>query len=572
MCGLFYSSTFRVSSHVVRKLLQNRGSDDYNELFQNGTHCAHSRLIFSGNKDDGVQPVFIKGGNSTLLYNGEIYTFGDKSAYGFNASDTTVLASLLNEKKFEDVVNSIDGMYAIVVVNNDSGVVHCARDKYGQKPLYYALSNNGFVISSSSLLCAYYISSSPAISKSSMLQYMACGFVAKNSIYDNVFEVPPGGVLTFNNGVPTFSAVFKQSKCFDLFESLDTSINHTVRSNHRTAIALSSGIDSTAIASFYFKRGEMPDFAITVGSNDERYDESTAVISANDFFKFPLIIIRPSSDELLDAENRVMNMLEEPISDSGLAPNLLVAEAAKNNGAKILITGDGGDELFAGYNRHALFGFLSARPNASKIIEFLLKYIPRQILMAILGLTHHGAGALPERIQILENAVKSKGLVEFYLSALSGLSSHDIIFPHVKNAFSYDDIKFDLNNLLKLEQEIYLKGNNLYRSDRISLGVGIESRAPLLNTIVGDNLSVSDYDGKLLLVNYIKSNGFNYKIQKKMGFAVSATRTLTSTEKEDLRELIFQMAKFDIDGFKSSPYFNRRLYYLYKWLNIRNFL
>ncbi len=569
MCGLFYSSIIKLNPLLIKEILKNRGSDDYNFQYLNNGYIAHSRLIFSGDKLDGIQPVDIKNKNSILLFNGEIYSFNNKLTNEYHKSDTAVLSDLLSLNNFNEVIKQLDGMYSIVFIHKDGKTIQVARDYYGQKPLYYGFFKDEIVISSSSYLCAKYLSDSVNFSSDGIKQYLAFGFIAKESIYENVFEVPPGTIMTFKNGVLFQEKI--EYKNYTL-NTLDMSIEKCINSSNSTALALSSGVDSMAIASYYYKLKKKPDLAITIASNDKEFDESEKVKELNKQLKFPIIILKPTIEEIHDAELRLMKILDEPISDSGLVPNLLVAESAKNNGIKILITGDGGDELFGGYNRHALFSWIINNKYKALILDKIISNLPKKIIMNILGYTRYGSGALDIRLNIMESAIKSSSLLEFYIIALSGLSINNNVVKSLLNILNKDNKNSNFKNLLELDQKIYLKGNNLYRSDRISLASGVESRAPFLNNILQSYLNINKYNGKKDLINYINFNGVNYSRNKKMGFSINKNNIASSDDISEVINFIKNNSTLNLDDFKDSPYFNNRIYYLSKWLKQRQIL
>ena len=572
MCGFFFTTRNDIDKLVLMEHLSLRGNDDFNFIADRGSVLVHARLMLSGNENDGLQPVKIKDTSKYVLYNGEIYSFGKYGKHDVTESDTSYLVKLLSLHNFNDVISELDGMFSIALIDVDSGEVLVARDRFGQKPLFYSFYNGHLILSSSSFLCSKYSNQYLNISKDSLLQYFAFGFVGSNSIYSGVHEVPTSTIGRYNRNEFDFQPYRTNVDVYEINNAIDRSIDMTISTDYKIAIALSGGIDSTAIASFYKNRDIRPLAAITISSKSKDYDESKTAYETAKKCGFEFIKVQPDDKSIIEAECAVFKLLEEPISDSGLVPNYILAKAAKDIGAKVLITGDGGDEIFAGYNRHALYSTINGRSSTGFLIRLFLNLLPRSALQLLLKRTHYGSGSLAQRVDVLYNSLHVKTVIEYFVSALSGLPKGELLTSIIDTVFRCDPKHTDFNSLLELDRSIYLKGNNLYRGDRISLGLGVEARAPFLNSIVADNAHTVTYDGKSALKSYIRCNGLDYKPPQKNGFNISPPPSNDSTDVLNLLDFLNDSFGFNASEFSNSPYFRRRCYFLSKWFSSRNFL
>ena len=570
MCGFLYSNNKNAKAINFDKILEARGGDQSDELNIDIHTFYHNRQIYSGNSENGRQPVYIKSINSVLLYNGEIYNFGkfdvEKRAF---LGDTEYLSHLLQNFPFDEVVNQIDGMFAIVLVQLDDGQVNFARDHYGQKPLYFSLGSGDVTVSSSSLVCSLMVKENctleSRIDETNLINYFLFGFVPENSIYQGVREIPAG---TF--GIIHKNKLITKNLRFKVIETIGNSlisdsIRETSFSSDNVAIALSGGIDSTAIASFFNKNKVDQDIlCVNIGSTDKRFNEADQARETATLLNLPFFSTIPEKEEILEAYSTIFGVFDEPIADSGLVPNYIVAKYAKKLGCNVLLCGDGGDEIFGGYNRHAFYDqiFLS---NLASFKRHLIKNLPIKILFQLFKYTKFGGGALKSRLNILKATASANSTWQFYISALSGLKNLDDLPNLLANKKDLEVNNKEMAEILKLDKALYLKGNNLHRGDRISMSCHIECRAPFLSKKFAGFVGQKRFDNKKILQDYINSNDLKYISGKKKGFSVMEQFSLNFNTKLEpfLSEIISEETHCIL---KLSPFYEIRRSFLGQWL------
>jgi asparagine synthase (glutamine-hydrolysing) len=465
--------------------LRRRGADSTNSISGENYCFVHSRLNLSGDSNGGIQPVNLD--TKVVVYNGELYNKNELiERFGLtkNQSDTRILSILLATKTLSDITPHLNGMYAIAVYDIQAQKVEMAVDTYGQKPLFYRITQNGIVLGSQAITVRDSKKSSHRIDQ--LAFYLNFGFCnPSSSFFESVERIQPGEVVTVNLKNleverKRYKKVIKQRNAsHDAFSSL---ITEYVDSPFATGVTLSGGIDSSLVA-YYYKMAYAGDaVAFTVDIEDTAFSE-TAEAS---FFARKLgirhKIIPISSSELLGLWSSGVEVLDEPNSDSALITTTALMKGAAGD-VKCLLSGDGGDELFIGYNRHKL-AYLQSFPLLSSFSKYLagsLENYPRttkQILSLLAPATT--AGEFNLRLKSLVRTLRADNLWGSYVRSLA----IDENFVDLCNSFENQILKnYSSKNKLyeNFDRYFYLVGNNLTRMDKISLAHNIEARAPLLD-------------------------------------------------------------------------------------------
>jgi asparagine synthase (glutamine-hydrolysing) len=335
-----------------------------------GIYLGHTRLSIIDLSEKGNQPMHGPSEETTIVFNGEIYNYIElrrqlrsEGVHFRSESDTEVILALY-EKYGSDCVTRLRGMFAFGLWDNTRKRLLLARDRVGKKPLYYASEGGNFYFASEIKAIQSVIPrSSLKLDEAALDEYLSFGFISGGkTIYSNILELPPGSLLTIDiDGNPDIKAYWGpqwlQDKKLDFNEAIEKlkillsdSVVARLRSDVPVGIFLSGGMDSgllTALASANRKENVM---TFSVGFEDMHYDERPManVIAQRYGTDHHEIVIRPDVVSVLP---RIVQAYDEPFADPSTIPSFYISEYASKF-VKVILTGDGGDELFGGYRRH----------------------------------------------------------------------------------------------------------------------------------------------------------------------------------------------------------------------------
>lgn len=491
MCGFWgaltksYAGNFTEEARSASKSLLQRGADGTNTLVGANFHFVHSRLNLNGVSTGGEQPVDLK--SKVMVYNGELYNKKYLAAVfslDKNISDTQLLSILLATRTLSEITPYLNGMYAITLYDLAARRVEMAVDTYGQKPLFYRVTTEGIVLGSQAKIVAK--KSGSSFREDQLAFYLNFGFSNPCSgFFDSVERVQPGELVTFelDNLTVTknrFCSVIEKQQVNDCL--LSSLISEYVDSPFPTGVTLSGGIDSSLMAHYYKLRYQGDAVAFTIDVEDAAFRETEAA----SFFAKKLgirhRIISVASNEIEDLWSSAIKVLDEPNSDSSLITTSALMKGASSE-VKCLISGDGGDEIFIGYNRHKL-AYLKGRryfePFANYFAECVLRapnFTKR--LLSIVAPSTLG-GEVDYRLNSLVRTLKANDLWTVYVMSLGIDDFFNALVIDFKEEV-LKNFKGEFNSIVDLDRYFYLVGNNLTRMDKISLAYGIESRAPLLD-------------------------------------------------------------------------------------------
>lgn len=510
MCGFWGIVTKNPLPEIEEQMtnaaatLRRRGADSTNSISGENFCFIHSRLNLNGDSNGGGQPVNLN--SKVMVYNGELYNKNELiERFGLmrNISDTRILSILLNTKTLSEIVPYLNGMYAIAVYDKGAQKIEMAIDTYGQKPLFYRITKDGIQLGSQAITVRNNNKATHRIEQVAF--YLNFGFCnPANSFFESVERVQPGEVVTFNLEKldvdrKNYIKIIKKRNASD--EAFGALITEYVDSAYPTGVTLSGGIDSSLVAYYYQKSYAGDAIAFTVDVEHAAFSETDEASFYARKLGIRHKIIPISSNELLGLWTSGLEVLDEPNSDSALITTTALMKTAMRD-VKCLLSGDGGDEIFIGYNRHKL-AYLKSLPIISSLSKYLagsLEYYPNAA-MKILSLLIPSvtAGDFEQRIKSLERSLNAKNLWESYVSSLA----IDDYFIEPCNSFKskiLGNLNFNVESFENFDRYFYLIGNNLTRMDKISLAHNIESRAPLLDdSLEPQFISTTRFQSKPLL-------------------------------------------------------------------------
>jgi len=352
----------------MNQSLRHRGPDDSGVwLNGEGNVCfGHTRLSIIDLSSGGHQPMSVADG-TTISFNGEIYNYarlrsGLKSHSFRSASDTEVLLALYKEKG-EDFLQDLTGMFALAIWNPADRSVFLARDRIGKKPLYYSIVHGIFSFSSEirSLLTLPWISHD--LDENSVENYLTYGFCPPpKTMFKDILKVPEGCSVWYDGDAPPrierfWNLQFKASPTSEevaqriIREEAEKSVRLRMVSDVPVGVFLSGGVDSSALAHMMRKRTSEQINSFTIGFADQpNYDETKAAAqTAKELgFQHHEYIVTPT--DLRNTIGKMAEVFDDPLCDPTSIPIFFLCQMAKSSSTKVVLTGDGPDELFLGYS------------------------------------------------------------------------------------------------------------------------------------------------------------------------------------------------------------------------------
>lgn len=374
ICGVCGASERDAITRMV-KALSHRGPDNDGVYFhrQSRTFLGHARLSIL-DLSDGNQPMSTKEDDLVVVFNGEIYNHVElreylvKKGYIFftDHSDTEVLLHGYKEWGY-DLPSKLNGMWAFAILDTINKVIFCSRDRFGEKPLYFYSDNECFAFSSELIsLCESHLFDK-SISHLSVQKFFAYCFIpAPYTVYSEVFKLPAGHNLVYN----IVTRKIKKTKYWEyqpdpfvihykapvrrwseeLYHLLFKSVKNRLVADVPVGVFLSGGVDSSIITCLASRSSGASNVnTFSIGFDQPTFDESEFSTMVSDYYQTNHYLEQFSVSDSVDLVDKVLRLLDEPFGDSSCFPFYLLCSVAKKK-VKVALTGDGADELLAGYD------------------------------------------------------------------------------------------------------------------------------------------------------------------------------------------------------------------------------
>jgi asparagine synthase (glutamine-hydrolysing) len=504
MCGIvgFIHNNKTISEDDLKNMAQTityRGPDDQGFFLKNSNDfqvgMGFNRLAILDLSPRGHQPMFFN--DLVITFNGEIYNFQEirtelrDLGYAFESNcDTEVILKAFHCWK-TDMVNRFIGMFAFAIFNQNTRELYLYRDRMGIKPLYYYFENNNLVYASELKPIMAYPGFKKRINKDSLSSYLYHGYITGSaSIFENVYKLEPGCFLKYTNGEIQIKRYWDLKQKFmegsaqkinheedclnELDELLTSSVRYRMISDVPIGSFLSGGIDSSLITAIMQKSSMTPVNTFTIGFNEDSFNEG------NDARRIAEHLRTNHHEEYLPIEKAkqliegLPEYYDEPFGDSSALPSILVSRLAKDK-ATVILTGDGGDELFCGYKNYRIAKEFSKYMPIGKILAGVNKIIPLDKMLFQINHRYSRYPHLNSNVNLINIG---------YI--ISKFQLADVLLNH---EFLYDQRFFAVKNLTKNVQELnmlqnmltYLPDDILTKVDRASMSISLESRVPLLD-------------------------------------------------------------------------------------------
>lgn len=567
MCGIIFAYNREIENNVLHErakkslgLLKHRGPDDNNiETFAGGV-IGHVRLSIL-DREHNRQPLHDPTGRYWLSFNGEIYNYkklrGELAPhwnFKTNGDTEVLLAGLLRHG--HSFLTKLEGMWSFVLWDNSNKIVFICRDRLGKKPIYYYKNKSIIYCASEIPALKVLINNTLHEDPTSTCDYMRYGlFMPGHTIYKEIKELNPASIMQISirdNELKTSlywklhrqensdSFNISKQKCM---ERIKESVGLRMVSDVEVGSFLSGGLDSTIVT--YLAKQNYPDLkTFTVSFEDESFDESAVSKRTSELFKTDHYVEKCSLPDSKNIIGLIANNVGQPFGDPSILATSILCQVASEK-VKVVLTGDGGDELFSGYKRyHAqrLLHIYKAFPGIlRKYLEISVKVIPAS--------SKHHSSSIVKQLQLFMELVENSKTNSNYISPIT-INDNELrhlleggVMGHSKNY--YVDIE-NSNEFGMMDQDlrIYLPQDILLKVDRASMAHSLECRCPFLDSNLIEYLySLPIYyhrgiwSGKKLLRESFRDILPSYVLKRpKQGFALPINNWFKGPMGDDLIE------------------------------------
>ncbi len=492
-----------------------------------GVALSHRRLAVLDLSAHGHQPMVSACGRYVTAYNGEIYNFRslrkelERRNHRFQgSSDTEVLLAAVSEWGPGEALTRLNGMFAFALWDRRDRVLHLVRDRLGEKPLYYGAMGSAVLFASELKALRAHPRFEADVDRDALAAYLRHNYVpSPHSIYRGVKKLEPGTVVSHAMGRPTTAplqwrywsageaaergvAEPFEGTAADAEEELDGLLRDAVRLRMEADVPLgaflSGGIDSSTVVALMQAQAKQPVRTFTIGFDDDSYDEAVHArgVAAHLGTDHTELYVAPG--QALQVIPRLPSIYDEPFADSSQIPTFLVCEMARRH-VTVSLSGDGGDEVFAGYDRYAWgralwrsLGWLPSRQRAAagrlltrrsaesweRVLGGLGRVVPGRMLPSRPGDKVHRLGAL----------LQAQRGEDVYLQLLSHWPEPAAVVLGAKEAptalrevWATGAVHDFTGRMMLVDTVGYLPDDILTKVDRASMAVGLEARVPLLD-------------------------------------------------------------------------------------------
>jgi len=578
MCGIagaYYFNDKQVAQQdVLKKMcdtLVHRGPDAEGFFCEKNTSLGQRRLKII-DLEGGKQPMFNEDGQVAIVFNGEIYNFlelkqelTNKGHVFSNRSDTEAIIHAYEEWG-EDSVRHLRGMFAYVIWDKRKKQLFMARDRIGKKPLYFYRDKEKFVFASEIKAILQHPDIDKEIDSCAVMDYFMLGYVpGEKSIFKNIRKLKAGHFGVINSqGVKiheywdiAFSPIVEaQDEAKEgILKELDEAVRVRLISDVPLGAFLSGGVDSSSVVAMMARSKKEAVVTNSVGFTENAYNELPYADEVAKLFKCDhhRYIVQPKALDILE---KLSWHYDEPFADSSAVPTYYVSEMARQN-VTVALSGDGGDENFAGYRR---YGVEIKTNDARKMIPGFLR---KTLILGLAGI-YPKADWLPRIFRgkttlknlskdfehsffnsmvYLNNDLDKVFFNKEFVSSLAGYSSYSVFEEYYEKAKHLDPV----SKLQYVDMKTYLVDDILVKVDRASMAVSLEVRCPILDhkfmeyiASIKSGLKLRGSRGKYIFKDALKQilpDDIIYRT--KQGFALPVKEWLRNEIKNYAYDVIF---------------------------------
>lgn len=494
MCGIVgFINKEEKKEKIIKKMadrIVHRGPDAEGFYIDENIALGHRRLAII-DINAGIQPMFNEDEKIVVIFNGEIYNYIElkaelkKKKHKFSTnSDTEVLVHGYEEWG-SDLPSKLRGMFAFAIWDKEKETLFCARDHFGIKPLYYYKTEEEFLFASEIKSFLDYPNFKKELNQEILASYLSFSFTpTSETFFKNVYRLDPGTSLTFHKNKlkmnKFFKLEFKEKKqefekaVEEIGSIMKDSVNHHLLSDVEIGSFLSSGIDSSYLVAL-----AKPDKTYTVGYDNPKYNEIEYAKNLTELLNLSNTSKKITKEEYLAIIPKIMYHMDEPSSDPAAVALYFVSNLASQD-VKVVLSGEGADEFFGGYNiyrkdvdmsfynkipfciRHLIAKIASCLPEV-KGINFLIR-----------------RGMTLEENYIGVNKVFGKNEIRKILKVKNQKSNQAITKP----VYDEQKNKSDIVKMQAIDINFWLIKDILQKADRMTMANSLEGRVPFIDTEV----------------------------------------------------------------------------------------
>lgn len=522
MCGIVGFNTKNSDIlNAMLKSINHRGPDDRGVYEEEKLSLGHVRLSILDLSALGHQPMVFE--HLRMVYNGEVYNFKEireelmALGYSFlSDTDSEVILKAYHAWGIK-AVDEFIGMFAIAIYDINSTDLVLIRDRVGVKPLYYYFDGDDFVFASELKPIMDY-KENLTISKDALHEFFQFGYISSNlSIFKNCYKVPSGNYLIFNikNSTLKISEYWSVLPFFELpkFEKTEKELideleallidafKYRMVSDVPIGVFLSGGVDSSIVAAILQKHhGNIHTF--TIGFEEAKYNEATFAKEVAEHLGTIHSEKFLGAEEAKEILKSFVDIYDEPFGDSSGIPTTLVSQMAKDAGVKVVLSADGGDEIFCGYERY--WGvdrvgkkFFKIPKIIRKTLVFIMNMVNEKILFKFMK-----SVLLRHRFQQLRETLNDDCWTDMYerfvhtsknyeLSSLLGYKRKVI-----EKSFMLGEEETPMQGMMLWDYHRYMVDDILTKVDRATMSVSIEGREPLLDHRIAEFMARVPFEYK----------------------------------------------------------------------------
>lgn len=512
MCGICGYLTFDgrkpLGHDVLDRMvasLQHRGPDESGTHFVDNVAFGHTRLSIV-DLAGGRQPLFNEDRTISVICNGEIYNYtalrkdleGRGHKFRTN-SDCEVIAHLWEDED-EHCVERLRGMFAFVLYDSRRKIVFGARDRFGQKPLYYHMGRDAFAFGSEIKSLLPMPGLSKELDTAALDQFLFYRFIpVPGTMFRDIRQLPPAHSFTLKDGTLSLQRYWRtvfnpdeQLSDDEHLQRLDTAVNDAVSSHLASdvpvGIFLSGGIDSSLIAALATNASSEQLHSFSIAFPGERQDESQYARLASQHIGTRHHEFAYAPTDLVDSLMSLARIFDQPLADAAALPLAYLSQQSARE-VKVVLTGDGGDELFAGYEKY------ERAASTSRLFNWMHQRGPHFLSarrLAACGPDPLQQRKLRSRIALRQVAIQS---CVYSKESWEGWDRHRLYSPDTFEQLDHDLKTLDdrpldgtgrvpadtLNQMLLADQDGYLPGDLLPKTDYSTMSASLEARAPFLD-------------------------------------------------------------------------------------------
>jgi len=587
MCGItgYFGEGNREILKKMTDSLRHRGPDDEGFYIGERIGLGHRRLSII-DLEGGHQPMTNEDKTIWVVFNGEIYNFQElkekleKQGHQFKTkSDTEAIVHLYEEKE-EEFLEELNGMFAIALWDEKKEKLILARDRLGEKPLYYVVFNQNLVFGSELKALLAHPLVKKELDLGSLAKYLIYEYApAPHSILKDIYKLCPGEYLVYKNNQASVKKYWeisfdknpenltKDEYLGELEKRLEGAVKKRLVADVPLGIFLSGGLDSTSLAYFAQKNSSKRIKTFSIGFVDRSFDESEYARQAARFLKTEHYekILEPK--DCLNLIPQIADFLDEPLADASLVPTYLLSQFTREK-VTVALGGDGGDELFMGY---PTFQAYRLDRIYQKIPSWLRNYFIQPLIKNLPPSFNNISFDFRLKRFIAGSSIRPEIKNQIWLGSFEPAQLRDLLAPSIYQQIKLNKIFEDIENYLEgvksksIENRLiylylknYLQDDILVKTDRASMAVGLEVRAPFLDYTLVDfiNSLPTEYKLRGFKTKYLFKELMKNKLPQnivyrpKKGFGLPIAKWL----KNDLK--VFVLDSFSESKIKREGIFN----------------